>query len=203
LEIFDADKVLDGNIEPFIEAFLMGKKRQKWSMIETRYYHSSILFIAGFSVYLFTLSPEVFVGDSGELAVAGWFIVFHIPPGFRPILIHPADADFPVREHRVPVKLVFSAAGRCSTFAPFFILKELDFPNYVRVFASLLFMVVPNLWSQAVIARVYTLSHFLYFLSILLGIGAHRRNDIRCLYAAMFSFGLALNTHAGYWAVSW
>jgi len=121
------------------------------------------LFVAGFSFYLFSLCPGVFVGDSAELTVAGWFLESLIPLDFRHTLMHQGNSLHPVREHRLRLNLFSALLGAALILVPFSS-SGLGFPTAIGVLSSLLFMITPNLWSQAVIARVYMLSIFSIFL---------------------------------------
>ncbi|OGL41689.1 MAG: hypothetical protein A2161_13110 [Candidatus Schekmanbacteria bacterium RBG_13_48_7] len=156
------------------------------------------LFLVGFTIYLGTLCPSVFVGDSGEIAAASWFAGVPHSTGFPTYInISKLITFLPVGNIAYRLNIFSGLFGAGLLILPFYFLRKMNYPVQAGALSALLFMVVPNLWSQSVIARVYTLSNFLLFLSLFLCLSAIQKADFRYLCSGIFVFGMALNTHGG------
>ncbi|MEK6647219.1 MAG: DUF2723 domain-containing protein [Candidatus Firestonebacteria bacterium] len=171
-----------------------------------------IVFFISFFVYLHTLCPTIYVGDSGELIAAVYSMGIAHPSGYPIFCIFGKYFSF-----FIPGNFAFKINVITAFFASFsavfltLILFELlvytfgaanlsNIPIVVcSVITGLCFSFSRTLWSQAVISEVYTLNAFfvswiLYLLIRVLVV----KNDVyrtKIIYVIALLFGLALSNH--------
>ena len=120
---------------------------------------SLIVGLAALVVYVRTMCPTIYVGDSGELAAAVHVVGIPHPPGYPlyVLLGKLFSVLIPVGTPAFRLNL-FSAV--CSSLSVTFLcltLSTLRFPWYVAAAVSLTWAFSASLWSQSGIARVYAL----------------------------------------------
>src|SRR5271157_5090940 len=134
---------------------------------------SAAIFLTGFYVYVKTLCPTVYFGDSGELIAMIHTLGFPHPTGFPLyILLGKLFSFTPLANIGFRINLlsaVFGALTPCFIFFCLLILAkyetELPLKILPALFASLIFIFAYTPWSQAVAARIYTLNGFFCCLS--------------------------------------
>lgn len=185
---------------------------------------ASVVFAASFAIYYWTLAPTVTFVDSGELILAARVLGVAHPPGFPLyVLLAHAASLLPVGNIAVRVHLASAlfAALASATMTLLVIEATLTIPKDAKsttvpgeialsiitpaVTAGLLLAFSRTLWAYATIAEVYTLNTLLIVIIFWLAF-AWRREALNCcatkaqakyskLYAATFTFGLALGVH--------
>ncbi|MFH0777645.1 MAG: DUF2723 domain-containing protein [Candidatus Eisenbacteria bacterium] len=147
-------------------------------------------------VYLWTLCPTVYGGDSGELAVAARFLGVPHPPGY-PLwvlmgklftLIPVGDVAF--RANLMSAVLTSLAIGFVFLLA--YRLTDLLLPSLVGSLAIAFSRVI---WSQATFAEVYALSFLLFSIVAYLAILWWKTREPRFLYGLALAYGLLLTAH--------
>ena len=173
----------------------------------------ALVFLVCFVIYIRTLCPDVYWGDSGVLTTAAATLGVPSPPGHPLyVLIGNLFSRFPLGRvaWRLNVMSAFFGALTCS--AVFFILTQLIRP-WVRkedgtgarvwlpcIAASLCFALSSSFWSAAVVAEAYTLETFLLAALVLLTLSWGRRRSGRAwprrllLCSVAFGYGLAVCT---------
>lgn len=157
-----------------------------------------VTFIISLAIYALTLAPTVTGEDSGELISAAYgFGVAH-PPGYPlwTMLAGIFTNIFPFGTVALRANLLsailssLSAAVLCAILHRFFEVRRLT-----ALFGSVCFACGLHLWSQAVIAEVYTL-HILLVCLILYFILLWRQSQTdRHLYITALITGLAFSNH--------
>ncbi len=180
--------------------------------------------IISFVVYVYTLAPTVTMEDSGELAVASDYLGVPHPPGY-PIWtvitwlftrifsfvtfrgqpnpawgVNMASAVFGALAAGMSALLISRSGSHMlrSTRRTSYPLKP-ETENMIcwisSVAASLLFAFSPVMWSQSVIAEVYSLNAFFLILVFLLTYKWLCQPSDHLLYATAFIFGLGLTNY--------
>lgn len=136
---------------------------------KTDFIVAGVLFVVSFVIYLLTLTPYICAGDSGELTTAIYNLGAAHPPGY-PLytMLGKIFTYIPVSTVAYRVNLVSAFCGALTIpFLFMFLLKLMrtseDRAARVRDYliaasCSLLFAFSSTMWSQAVIAEVYTLN---------------------------------------------
>ena len=158
-------------------------------------------------LYFRTLAPGLLGGDSGEFQFAAWLGGFVHPTGYPLYLIlgylwtHLLQLGDPAWRMNL-----FSALWGGGAVGLFYLLAarmawltSARLPALIRralaLFAAFTFAVTPTLWSQAVIAEVYTL-HAAFVIAVLLGLVTWAEtHDRRAFYATAALYGLSLTHH--------
>lgn len=148
-------------------------------------------------IYLFTLCPTIYVGDSGELVAASW--TFGIPhsPGY-PLFTFLGYffAHAPVGDNPA-LRMNFMTAlfGILSVLSLYWLTIKLTKEYVLSFFASLIFAFGLINWSQCVTTEVYSLNNLVVCLTLLMIVTASESGRRQHLYTAAFLAGCAFTTH--------
>ncbi len=156
----------------------------------------SLVFLSVFFIYVVCCTPDLSLGDGGELTAAAWSLGSAHPPGYPGwCLATRAFTFLPFANaaHRAALGSAFFAALAVSIL--FLIFSNYCFHWAPALGAALLIAADRVFWSQAVIIEVYALNASLTVLLILLLFNWERSRDARYGYAAAFLFGLGLTNH--------
>jgi Tfp pilus assembly protein PilF len=165
------------------------------------------LFITAFITYLITLCPSNYFGDSGELITAIITLGVPHPTGFPVyILSGKVFSMLPLASPAFRVNLMsafFGALVPVFIFlaARFFSKKENDsFTSlYLPFAAAALFIFSYTLWSQAVIARIYSLNAFFCAFALALFLYyTEIKPSKKALYMLAFITGLGAGIHLSF-----
>ena len=163
---------------------------------EQYFFLPATLLLAAY-VYFRTLCPTVYVGDSGELTTAAWFLGIPHSPGY-PLycLLGWVFSHIPFSHDiafRVNVMSAFFALATVHLL--YLIIYHFTRTPYLSFSISLAYAFSPIFWSQAVTAEVYSLNTFLTALSLyFMCKWLEKRNDY-LLFSAFFVMGLAVANH--------
>jgi len=149
-----------------------------------------------FHIYLYTLSPTVHTGDSGELIAAGYSLGVAHNPGY-PLysMIGKAFCLMGFGNIAFSMNLMSAVCAVLASCFLFWTVYRITGRILPSTFGALLLATSTTVWWQAVVAEVYTLH--LLSLSIL-GYGLTRfltDKDGRWLYLCAFIFGLSFGNH--------
>ena len=153
------------------------------------YLFIAILFLLSFVVYIKTLCPTVYEGDSGEILAAVASLGIAHPTGFPLyILLSRLFAIIiPFKDIAYSVNLLSAFFASLSAGVIYLGLRTLAINRPVSFGAALSFAFSATLWSHATAARVYTLAGF--FIALLLWIIFQKR-----LHLKIVSTGLNIIT---------
>ncbi len=158
-----------------------------------------VLFVFFSCLYIYTVAPTVYSGDSGEIAAAVNTLGLAHPTGFPLYMLAGKLFTLLVPIGDVAYRLnIFSALLTASSLVfLFYAFRNLGNSSFSSLAAIIILGFGRNtIWSNAGTARVYALS--LFFVSVLLFILSKWRNkqEIKYLYWYGFLWGLSLGTHA-------
>lgn len=165
------------------------------------------IFITAFLTYLLTLCPSVYFGDSGELITAAATLGVPHPTGFPLyLLLARLFSMLPLASPAFKVNLLSAFFGALAPVMVFFSLRLFskkqnnDFLSlYLPFAAALLFIFSYTLWSQAVIARIYTLNAFFCALGLALFLYYNEAcASKKALYLLAFITGLGAGIHLSF-----
>jgi tetratricopeptide (TPR) repeat protein len=150
------------------------------------------------AVYLLTLCPTVYVGDSGELTTAAAILGIPHPPGY-PLYVFLGflfSHLIPVGSFAWRLNLFSAACAGLACSALYFLARRLDHSRPVSLGASLTLAFSLSFWGQAVVARVYCLSALLLILLLDRAVSWYqgRKECDLVLAAAIGGLGLANHT---------
>lgn len=166
---------------------------------------SIVLCLVNFFVYLLTLSPSIFVGDSGELITAAYVLGVPHPPGYPMFCvigkIFTVLLPFADIAYRTNLMQAFFATA--SVFILFFILKEIFkeknniFYAVISAGVSLMFGFSQVFWSQAIISEVYILNAFfiLLILFIFTKTVLSGKTGSKPVFLSFYIWALSLSNH--------
>lgn len=163
-----------------------------------------ILFLASFFVYLITLSPSVYVGDSGELVSAAYNLGVAHPPGYPLyVLLGKLFTVIPLSNIAYRLNLFSAICAALTSMTLFLTLtaliskyslktKNMNFSENILVFSafssSFFLAFSPLFWSQAVFAEVFTLNTFLVILVLFVILKGN-------IPLAFFLHGISMGNH--------
>lgn len=155
------------------------------------------LAVITFAVYMLTLCPTVYVGDSGELIAASWSMGVPHAPGYPLFTFlgyffsHAPIGDNPA------IRMNFmTALFSVISIVLLYRLIVLVTKEYLLSLASCLVFAFSYVnWSQSVTTEVYTLNNLLVCAAIIFIVLASTNDKKRFLYTAAFLSGLAITTH--------
>ncbi|MCX6647356.1 MAG: DUF2723 domain-containing protein [bacterium] len=166
-----------------------GKKEQ--------YFFLPLTLLLAAVAYALTICPTIFVGDSGELTAAAYFLGIPHSPGY-PLycLLGWVFSHLPIANDiafRMNIMSAFFALG--TVFILYLIIYHFTRTPYLSFSISLAYAFSPIFWSQAVVAEVYSLNTFLTALSLYFLCRWVEKRDDRWLYFAFTTMGLAVANH--------
>lgn len=161
---------------------------------------------AAFSIYVFTLAPSIYPGDSPEFTAAAHVLGIPHPPGYpHYVLIGKLFAWLPVGNIAFRLNLLSAASAALAAAVFASIAFRVSGEWIPALTGSLLFAVSRDTWAQAGSAEVYTF-HLLIVLTLLLlassseagrhgkGTPADRRNaSLVCASAFVAGFGTGIH----------
>jgi len=149
------------------------------------------------AAYWLTLCPTVYVGDSGELSTAAYYLGIPHSPSYPLycligwIFAHlpiPGDVGF-----QMNLMSAFFALG--TVVVLYMIIYHFTRTPYLSFSVSLAYAFSPIFWSQAVVAEVYSLNTFLTALALYFLCRWVEKREDRWIYFASFTMGIAATNH--------
>jgi tetratricopeptide (TPR) repeat protein len=171
---------------------------------DARVYAAAALFLAAFFIYLRTLCPSVYFGDSGELISMIYTLGIPHPTGFSLyILLGKIFSFLPLANTAFKINLLsafFAALVPAALFFVFHMLVRKEQNALLRIAlplaAASVFIFSYTLWSQAVVARIYSLNALLCALALACFMYYREvEPEDRALYLLAFVTGLGAGLH--------
>jgi hypothetical protein len=158
-------------------------------------------FLTTFIVYLLTLCPTVYVGDSGEFITNAYILGINHPTGYPlyTLLSRLAVLCLPWWSPATAVNLVSAFCASLTVIMLYGICRVFT-PRRVLAFScALLYGFSSTFWSRATTAEVYTLNALMVVLAVWFLLRwyheADEGNRIRYLLALAYVLGLGLSQH--------
>jgi len=155
-----------------------------------------VLIITSIGVYLGTISPVVYLGDSGELTAAAFSL--GIPHGSGYPLYSLAGKLFcmiPLGNVAFRMNLMSTCFAVITAWLVYSIIFKITSSKIAAFVGALVLAFTPVLWSQAVPAEVYSLHSFFVALLIRLLWWWDERREFSCLILFVFLVGLSFGNH--------
>lgn len=167
-------------------------------------FSGAALFLAAFVTYVKTLSPSVSFGDSGELISVAYVLGMPHPTGFPLYILASKIATLlPLGDVAFRVNLLSAFFGALTVTALFYFFllslkneQDSGFKYFISLSAAIIFIFSFTVWSQAVMARVYTMNAFFCALMLILFVyyTAVNKSD-KILYLMSFLTGVGTGLH--------
>lgn len=166
-------------------------------MKKSKSFPEIFIFLASFVVYIITLCPDVYVGDSGEFISNTFTLGYNHTPGYplHILISRFAILAFPFFSVPFSVNLVSAAAASLSSVFVYKILKQINLNSIVGISLSLMWSFSLTLWSRATIAEIYTLNILFVSIVTYFGLEYYYKRSLTSLYFAAFWTGLGLSQH--------
>jgi len=173
-------------------------------------FHVVLIFLITFVVYLKTLCPVLYVGDSGEFIAAAQCLGIPHPPGYPLYTILQKIGMLLIPFGGIAFRANMTAlilGAATSIFIYLLVLeallvfmsakskKQIDIMQSAALFSSFTFGFSRSFWSQCVITEVYTLNMLILSSIFFLIFKYIRKRKLTFLYAASFLFGIGLTNH--------
>ena len=159
---------------------------------ETRVYYILLLI---FVIYILSMPSTVVLEDDGFFLLSAYYNGISHPPGY-PLYTFIAHVFglIPLENYALKIHILSAlfSVGACAVF--YNILKKLN-SNQDTGFFVLVLAFSSVLWSQSIIAEVYTLNLFLLLAIFLLLLRFHHNQNLTLLRLAALVYGLALSNH--------
>lgn len=156
----------------------------------------AIVLGAGFLVYLFTTSPTVYVGDSGEF-IASAFCLGNPHNSGYPLyaMVGKIFSMIPLGNVAFRLNLMSASFGALTVWATFQIIVRLKGSLACASCAALLLAFSSGLWLQAACAEVYTFHAFFVAVLILLAVRWDETGGLAGILLFSFVVGLSFANH--------
>ncbi|MFH1825024.1 MAG: DUF2723 domain-containing protein [Candidatus Firestonebacteria bacterium] len=165
-------------------------------------YFLPLVFIIPLAVYLLTICPTVYVGDSGELITASYTLGVAHPPGYPLFCISGKLFSYlPLSNIAYRVNLVSAFFGSLTVLVLFLTLATFSISSYIKwdatVFTSLVFAFSTIFWEQSLTAKggLYTLNAFFVSLILYLLFKFLTKQDNKKVVLISLICGLGLANH--------
>lgn len=168
---------------------------------------SFVLFFAIFTIYLWALSPSIYVGDSSLFAAASFSLGSAHPPGYPLyILIGKLFTFLPFGNVAYKVNLACAFFGSLTCLMVFKVSMELTENRYASWASALICGISPVFFLESVKAEVYTLNSFLAMIIFYLGLkilnlerttqgDEQRAKFLRLSMLGFFIIGIGMGNH--------
>lgn len=154
------------------------------------------VFLGTLALYCITMPNYVTMEDSGEFITSAFKRGIPHPPGY-PLYVwighlftYLPFGTVAYRIHLFSAVFAAAAAGLLTLIA-----LRLRVGSTAAVLAGLAFALSRTFWSQAVIAEVYALNAFFFFLLLWIALRLHESYDRRLFWVFGFVYGLSLTNH--------
>ncbi len=172
------------------------------TFVTSNYFIGGLTGLISFIVYLLTLAPTVYWGDSGELITVAYTLGIAHPSGYPTwTLLGHLFTYIPFGSVAWRVNLMSAVFGSLAVMLLYFICYKLTKSKSGSFLASIAFGFSVPFWNIATVAEVYTLHIFFIALNLLLLLIWREKQatgEINCnnwLYLFWLCYGLSLTNH--------
>ncbi len=155
------------------------------------------IFFITLLVYISTLAPTVYFGDSGELTAAAYNLGIAHPPGYPLYLLLGKlfMLVIPIGDMAMRMNLLSAFFASLAAVLIYLINRVLTHGRLISVLVSLTAAFAFTFWSQAVVAEVYTLAALFFCTLIFLTLLWLKTRKQHWLLLLALTAGLALTHH--------
>ena len=157
----------------------------------------AIIGLTSLVVYLFTMLPSIYTGDSGEIASAIYVWGIAHPTGFPSYIIFAKLFSylFPWLEFAYRLNIFSALLGSATVIILFFILKKLQIKHLPSAVASISLAFAYTFWTHAGTIQAYSLTAFFFALTILLLFHWLTTKKEIYFYISAIISGIGMGTH--------
>lgn len=153
-------------------------------------------FVTSLALYIFTLTPGLLPGDSGEFQTLAYLLGHTHPTGYSVYLVLAKLATYlPLGDVAYRVNLFSGIMGALAVAAVYLSGRLLVKYRALAVAGAAVLAVSPTFWSQAVIAEIYTSGAAFLALILLALLWWDQENSPRALFVAGLLGGLSMGVH--------
>lgn len=162
-----------------------------------RWVPPAFVFCASLVVYVLTLCPTVYVGDSGEFITNAVTLGINHPTGYPlyTILTRLWLLITPFGTPSYAVNLFSAVASSLTVVCVYFVLQLLTSRRSIATLVALLLAFSSTFWARATSAEVYGLNSLFVALSILVILRWSRDRELKQLVFVAYLAGLGLSQH--------
>jgi hypothetical protein len=155
------------------------------------------IFFITLIVYILTLAPTVYFGDSGELTAAAYNLGIAHPPGYPLYLLLGKlfMLIVPIGDMAMRMNLLSAFFASLTAVMIYLISRVLSRGRFTATLVSLTAAFSFTFWSQAVVAEVYTLAALFFCILIFLTLLWFKDQKPHWLLLLALTAGLALTHH--------
>jgi len=169
--------------------------------------------LVSFILYLKTLCPTVYSGDSGELCAAAYTLSIAHPPGY-PLytIIGWLFSHIPLGSVAFLLNLESALFSTVSVYFGFLIIESIlkkpilelnKTPNIlIPALGALIWGLSNTLWANSVGAEIYSLSMAIVTVTVFLFIRYHESPSVKLMIFIFYIYGLALSNHLAVIAIA-
>jgi hypothetical protein len=153
-------------------------------------------FVGALTLYIRTLTPGLLAGDSGEFQTLAYLLGHTHPTGYPVYLVLAKLATFtPLGDIAFRVNLFSAIMGALAVAAVYLCGRLLVDYRVIAIVGAAALAISPTLWSQAVIAEIYTAGAAFLALILLALLWWDQENSSQALFIAGLLGGLSLGVH--------
>jgi hypothetical protein len=154
------------------------------------------LFIIALGVYIRTMCPSVFSGDSAEMTVAAYYLGIMHPPGHPTfLLIGKLFTMLPFGDVAYRLNFMSGFFAAITVAGVYLICRQLLRSHVAGIVAALLLAFSYFFWAESVIAEVYTLNTAFFVVLVLMLFVWQKRQSEWLLLATAFVYGVSIGSH--------
>lgn len=158
--------------------------------------HMLIVFVVLLAIYMLTMPLEIGLADSGIFIMSSYFYGVAHPPGYPLHTILGFLATLvPIGSIAFRVHMVSAVFGAVTCSLVWLFCRRQAFGTLAASTAALAFGVSGAFWSQAIIAEVYTLNTFFFFLLLNLAVAFRSSGSAKTGRWMALVYGLSLANH--------
>ena len=165
-------------------------------MKQERLIDSMIVFAASFTVYLLTLCPTIYAGDSGDFITAAYTLGIPHPAGY-PIytIVGKLFTLIPYGNVAFRINLMNAVFTALVVALVYNTVQLLTKSRLAGIGTSLLLAFSYSLWAQEALGKAYSLNALFFSIIVYLAVLWRNTKGRRVLYYLAFTYGLALTNH--------
>lgn len=156
-----------------------------------------LVFLISFIIYMLTVAPTIFFGDSGEFVTAAYHLGIVHPPGYPLYLLLGKlfMSIFPFGDMAYRMNVLSGLFASLTVVFVFLSAHHVFKKRWIAASLSILGAFSATFWSQAVVTEVYTLSALFFMILVYLVLLWMDSGEKKYLLWTAFIGGLALTHH--------
>ncbi|MBU1099072.1 MAG: DUF2723 domain-containing protein [Bacteroidetes bacterium] len=149
------------------------------------------------TIYILTLCPTIYIGDSSEFIANISLLGISHPPGFPfySLLNRVLITFLKFLNYTIIINYTSALFSSLTGVVLYLILSQLNIKKIIAITSALIFGVSLTLWSRSTIAEIYTIATFSVALISLIMLQYFIKKDNRLIFLIFYLAGLLLSQH--------